>query len=102
MGRRKEVATDVETSQTPAKKSRKPRAVREHASDTSQAQLWSVDAWRGAAFGSVDRRSHQLSTVQGTRKEEHCDGKDGDDRNDKGCSAPQDIRSLGPAWRSPR
>ncbi|GAU99307.1 hypothetical protein RvY_10332 [Ramazzottius varieornatus] len=36
MGRRKEVATDVETGQTPTNKSRKPRVVREHASDNSQ------------------------------------------------------------------
>ncbi|GAU99911.1 hypothetical protein RvY_10846 [Ramazzottius varieornatus] len=42
MGRYKEVATDVETSQTPAKKSRKPRAVREHASDNSQPRNYGV------------------------------------------------------------
>ncbi|GAU92437.1 hypothetical protein RvY_04518 [Ramazzottius varieornatus] len=42
MGRRKEVATDVGTSQTPAKKSRKPRAVREHASDNSQPRNYGV------------------------------------------------------------
>ncbi|GAV00101.1 hypothetical protein RvY_10998-1 [Ramazzottius varieornatus] len=42
MGRRKEVATDVETSQTPAKKSRKPRAVREHVSDNSQPSNYGV------------------------------------------------------------